>query len=86
MSIDTKDKIEIYQRGYANGYKRHKQHETQKIYSYTSNVSIICLIFVLLILIALYLLGTKTGIDSNYKGNCLIDLTTVFRSEGCLDN
>jgi hypothetical protein len=78
-----------YQKGYADGYKRHRvhilsQHEIE--YNYFINVFFVFFCFIFFIIITVYVYNTKSGINSNYKGECLNNLATNYMAEGCLDN
>lgn len=80
------DSQDQYQKGYADGYKRHKEHiEAQTEASYYINVAVIVLLFILLMIVTLYVVNTRSGVESHYKGDCLIDLVTTYKTEGCLD-
>ena len=77
-----------YQKGYADGYKRHKEHMktlAQSGTSYYLNVAVIVVLFMILMIALIYIFNTRTGIKSHYKGDCLIDLVTTYTTDGCLD-
>jgi hypothetical protein len=77
-----------YQKGYANGYKRHKEHmdsEKNADVSYIYNVLIILLIFVILIVGIVLTYKAGAGSESNYKNDCLLRLTTIYEPGHCLD-
>jgi cobalamin biosynthesis Mg chelatase CobN len=94
VSHDDKTKSKImaqhyYQNGYAAGYKRHKEHysnDKEGYEAYFYNVLIVFLIFVILVVGLLYTYNDKLGKTSHYKGDCLIDLTSSYNTNNCLDN
>ncbi len=78
-----------YQKGYAEGYKRHKnnadaQREAEHEYMY--NVLIVIFVFVIFIVGVICMYGKNAGINSRYEGDCLIDLATSYQSRDCLVN
>jgi len=77
-----------YQKGYANGFKRYRESfDSQKndevTYIYT--VLIIVVIFVLFIVFIVMTYGSHEGMRSNYKGDCLIDISTYYKPNDCLN-
>jgi hypothetical protein len=77
-----------YQRGYADGYKRHNQltrSRSESEYQYVWNVVFVITIFVLFLIGILYTYNSDAGKYSHYEGDCLIDLATTYSSK-CLDN
>lgn len=77
-----------YQKGYADGYKYYdKIHNNYRYeYQYMYVIVLILIIFTLFVLITVYMYNPKIiRNDSNYKGDCLLGLSSVFHTEGCLD-
>lgn len=77
-----------YQRGYANGYKRHNQlmqSRNENEYQYIWNVIFVITFFALFLVGILYTYSDDAGKYSHYEGDCLIDLATTYSSK-CLDN
>ena len=76
-----------YQKGYAEGYKRHKNNaDTRRKaeHEYMYNVLIVIFIFVIFIGGVICMYGKNAGINSRYEGDCLIDLATSYQSHDCL--
>lgn len=77
-----------YQKGYADGYRR--SSDATKVqddeYQYMYTVILILLVFIVFVLIIVYMYNPKIiRADSNYKGDCLLDLSSTYYTEGCLD-
>ena len=78
-----------YQKGYKDGYNRHKVHidsQREEEISYMYNTMIVIIIFVVFIAIIVYTYGVNSGINSLYKGDCLLDIATTYQPHHCLDN
>lgn len=72
-----------YQRGYADGYRRHHQHSNSiKNDDYYYTVFIIIIIFVIFILVSIWFYGSQVR-ESKFTGDCLLDFTSTYRTEGC---
>ena len=54
--------------------------------TYIYNIIIVIIIFILLILVIISTYKKDAGINSHYKGDCLIDLATSYHTHNCLDN
>ncbi len=77
-----------YQKGYADGYRRLLNMTTQKVeeYQYMYNVLLVLFLFLIFILITVYMYYPKIiRWDSNYEGDCLLDLSSTYHTEGCFD-
>ena len=86
-SIDRKIQLN-YQRGYADGYRRHKEHLSAQVdgeISYMYNVVVVIIIFVVFITIIILAYSPTAGIMSNYKNDCLLDIATTYLPKHCLD-
>lgn len=78
-----------YQRGYADGYRRHNQlakirHEIE--HQQFWNIAFVIIVFLLFLMGILYTYGSDAGKNSHYEGDCLIDIATTYTSSHCLDN
>lgn len=86
-NIDRKMQLN-YQRGYADGYRRHKQHLSAEIdhdILYMYNVVIVITIFIIFITIIILAYSPTAGIMSNYKNDCLLNIATTYQPKHCLD-
>lgn len=90
MDTDYSTLHAYYQKGYADGYKRYKNHIKNKQYDenqqYVYNVIIVVIIFSILLGIVVYSYGKDAGLHSQYEGDCLIDLATSYQAGNCLNN
>jgi hypothetical protein len=78
----------VYQKGYADGYRRHNQltnNRTENESTQIWNVIFVITIFMLFLLGIFYTYNAELGKYSHYEGDCLIDLATTYSSK-CLDN
>ncbi|VBB18604.1 hypothetical protein YASMINEVIRUS_1067 [Yasminevirus sp. GU-2018] len=85
---NTVNAVRLYQKGYADGYRRQRERTTlqrENEYRYIVNVLVIVLVFTLFMLLSMFVFG-RTGENANYKGDCLVDLATTYKTDGCLDN
>jgi membrane-anchored glycerophosphoryl diester phosphodiesterase (GDPDase) len=74
--------VNYYQKGYSDGYKRHHAHFIEKDKNYIYYITCIVIIFAVFVFYT-YSASRK---PTHYKGDCLLDLTTSFYTDGCLDN
>ena len=85
---DTNKKMRqyFYQKGYTDGYKRSREHyeaSSDNNYQYMRTVAFVLLVFVLFIVI----IGHVYGYDKiliNKNKDCLLDLSSIYYTEGCL--
>lgn len=83
------DHHSLYQKGYADGYKRHNNHSLalrEEDYQYMQNVLIVIIVFGIFLIAIVYTYSKNTGINSHYRDDCLIDLATSYQSRDCLLN
>lgn len=83
------NKLNQYQRGYADGYRRNnkleqtkREKESQRFW----NITYAIIIFLLFLIGILYTYNKDAGKNSHYEGDCLIDIATTYTSSHCLDN
>lgn len=78
-----------YQKGYADGYKRHKDHsnsQREEDYEYMYNVLIVIIVFGIFMIAIVYAYSKNAGINSHYDGDCLLDIATSYQPRDCLIN
>jgi hypothetical protein len=78
-----------YQKGYAHGYKRHKNHsDSQKAEDdeYIYNALIVISVFCILLVTIVFTYVKNAGGNSHYQGDCLLDLATSYQPRDCLVN
>ena len=88
QKYDSVSHVRLYQKGYADGFRRQRERTTlqrENEYRYIVNVLVIVLVFTLFMLLSMFVFG-RTGENANYKGDCLVDLATTYKTDGCLDN
>lgn len=75
---------QYYQRGYVDGYKRRNQIDIniKRNSKYFQKIISIIMIFILLILIMIYVYPHKLDY-SNFKDNCLLNLTSTYNGNNC---